>query len=69
MSYTAGRASRRPDAYYGAAYYNDGYYPPDYEGNYVYNSGGYYGDGSCYIIQRRIPVTYGWVLRPVQVCN
>ena len=58
------------DAYYGNAYYNNAYYPPyDYEGNYVYNTGGYYGDGGCYIIQRRIPTPYGWVLRPVQVCN
>ena len=58
------------DAYYGNAYYGNAYYPPyDTEGNYVYNSGGYYGDGSCYIVQRRIPTPYGWVLRPVQVCN
>lgn len=57
-------------AYYGNAYYNNAYYPPyDYEGNYVYNTGGYYGDGGCTIIQRRIPTPYGWVLRPVQVCN
>src|SRR5205085_7690451 len=58
------------DAYYGNAYYNNAYYPPyDYDGNYVYNAGGYYGDGGCTIIQRRIPTPYGWVLRPVQVCN
>jgi len=56
--------------YYGDAYYGNAYYPPyDTEGNYVYNSGGYYGDGSCYIVQRRIPTPYGWMLRPVQVCN
>ena len=58
------------DAYYGNGYYGNAYYPPyDYDGNYVYNAGGYYGDGGCAIIQRRIPTPYGWVLRPVQVCN
>ena len=58
------------DAYYGNGYSANGYYPPyDYDGNYVYNTGGYYGDGGCTIIQRRIPTPYGWVLRPVQVCN
>jgi hypothetical protein len=57
------------NAYY-SGYYGNAYYPPyDTEGNYVYNSGGYYGDGSCYIVQRRIPTPYGWVLRPVQACN
>jgi hypothetical protein len=56
--------------YYDDGYYGNAYYPPyDTEGNYVYNTGGYYGDGSCYIVQRRIPTPYGWVLRPVQVCN
>src|SRR5689334_12463818 len=62
-----------PYGYYDDAYYNAGYgnayYPPyDEAGNYVYNAGGYYGDGGCTIIQRRIPTPYGWVLRPVQVC-
>jgi len=58
------------NGYYGNGYYGNAYYPPyDTEGNYVYNTGGYYGDGSCYIVQRRIPTPYGWVLRPVQVCN
>lgn len=55
--------------YYNAGYYGNPYYPPyDEAGNYVYNAGGYYGDGGCTIIQRRIPTPYGWVLRPVQVC-
>jgi hypothetical protein len=54
--------------YYNAAYY--AYYPPyDVDGNYAYNASGHYGDGGCTIIQRRIPTPYGWVLRPVQVCN
>jgi hypothetical protein len=60
------------NAYYSNGYYGNGnaYYPPyDYDGNYVYNSSGYYGDGGCTIVQRRIPTPYGWVLRPVQVCN
>lgn len=52
------------------AWYGNTYYPPyDYDGNYVYDAGGYYGDGGCTIVQRRIPTPYGWVLRPVQVCN
>lgn len=59
-----------PYGYYDDAYYGNAYYPPyDYDGNYVYDAGGYYGDGSCAVIQRRIPTPYGWVLRPVQVCN
>ena len=58
------------NGYYGNAYYGNAYYPPyDYDGNYVYSSGGYYGDGGCTIVQRRVPTPYGWVLRPVQVCN
>ena len=58
------------NGYYDAYYSGYPYYPPyDTVGNYVYNAGGIYGDGSCYVIQRRIPVPYGWVLRPVQICN
>ncbi len=58
------------DGYYNAGYYPNAYYPPyDGDGNYVYNTSGYYGEGGCTIIQRRIPTPYGWVLRPVQVCN
>ena len=56
-----------PNGTFGGGY---AYYPPyDVDGNFVYNAGGYYGDGSCYLIQRRIPTPYGWVLRPIQVCN
>lgn len=56
--------------YYVPAYYGSAYYPPyDGNGNYVYNAGGYYGDGGCTIVQRRVPTPYGWVLRPIQVCN
>lgn len=56
-----------PYGAYGGGY---AYYPPyDVDGNYVYNAGGYYGDGSCNLIQRRIPTPYGWVLRPIKVCN
>jgi hypothetical protein len=46
----------------------NGYYPPYDNGSYVYNAGGYYGDGGCSSSSgafRRL-----WlVLRPVQVCN
>ena len=53
------------DDYYADPYYAN--YPYDSDGNFVYN-GGYYGTG-CTIIQRRTPTPYGWVLRPVQVCE
>jgi hypothetical protein len=59
---------------YGYGYYDDYYaqpyyanYPYDYNGNLVVN-GGYYGNG-CTIVQQRFPTPYGWVLRPVQVCD
>ena len=42
------------DDHYNAGYYGNAYYRLyDSEGNYVYNAGGYYGDGGCTIIQRR----------------
>lgn len=62
------------DSYYGNGYYtndysNSGYYPSyDDVGNYAYDGGGYYG-GNCYVIQRHVPMPYGWVLSPVRVCN
>jgi hypothetical protein len=63
---------------YGAGYYDDSYYyggypyypnyPYDIEGNYVQGAG-YYPDGGCYVVRQRFPTPYGWVLRPIQVCN
>ena len=54
----------------GIAAAGSAYYPPyDDSGNYVFNAGGYCGDGGCTIIRRRIPTPYGWALRPVQLCN
>jgi hypothetical protein len=59
---------------YGYGYYDDYYarpyyanYPYDYDGNLIYN-GGYYGNG-CTVVRQRFPTPYGWVLRPVQVCD
>lgn len=58
------------DAYYADGYYNNAYYAPyGYQSGYVYDTGGYYGDGGCAIVRQRVPTPYGWVLRPVQVCN
>jgi hypothetical protein len=56
------------DSYYygGGPYYAN--YPYDDEGNYAYGAG-YYPEGGCYVVRQRIPTPYGWVLRPVQVCN
>jgi hypothetical protein len=61
-----------PYGYYDDSYYYGGdpyyaNYPYDDEGNYAYGVG--YGDGGCYVVRQRIPTPYGWVLRPVQVCN
>ena len=53
------------DDYYAQPYYAN--YPYNYNGNLIYN-GGYYGNG-CTVIQQRFPTPYGWVLRPVQVCD
>jgi hypothetical protein len=45
-------------------YYDDYYDYPDY----AYDDA-YYDDGGCYVVQQRVLTTYGWRLRPVQVCN
>jgi hypothetical protein len=50
---------------------NYGNYPYDYNGNLI-PSGGYYGGNygtGCYLVQQRVPTPYGWVLRPMQVCE
>ena len=48
----------------GGAYY-DGYW--DYP-DYAYDDS-YYDNGSCYVVQRRVHTSYGWRIRPVQVCG
>jgi hypothetical protein len=48
------------DPYY--ADYDYGY--PDY----AYDDS-YYDNGGCYVVQRRVYTSYGWRLRPIQVCN
>jgi hypothetical protein len=46
-------------SYYATSYpYGDGYYD-DY----------YYGTGGCVVLRKRVLTPYGWMLRPVQVCN
>jgi hypothetical protein len=36
--------------------------------DYAYDDS-YYDDGSCYVVQRRVHTSYGWRIRPVQVCG
>ena len=50
-----------PYAYYGDYDYD---YPYDYA-----NDDSYYGDGGCYVVQRRVHTRYGWRVRPVQACG
>ncbi len=35
--------------------------------DYAYND--YYDNGNCYVVQRRVHTSYGWRIRPVQVCG
>jgi hypothetical protein len=49
---------------YGLYGYDYGY---PYFADYGYDD--YYGDGGCYIVQRRLPTPFGWRLRLIQVCN
>ena len=37
---------------------------PDYA-----NDDSYYDNGNCYVVQRRVHTSYGWRVRPVQVCG
>ena len=50
-----------PYAYYGDYDYGYPYYDYGYDNSY-------YGDGGCYVVQRRVHTRYGWRIRPVQVC-
>ena len=36
--------------------------------NYAYDDS-YYDNGNCYVVQRRVHTSYGWRVRPVQVCG
>jgi hypothetical protein len=53
-----------PYGYYDDYAYDDPYgsYP------YAYNDG-YYDNGSCHVVQRRLHTSHGWRLCPVQVCG
>lgn len=44
-----------------------GLYGPYGYGNPYYS--GYYDDGGCYLVRRRIWTPYGWRLRRIQVCG
>jgi hypothetical protein len=50
--------------------YYDGYWDyPDYAYDDSYYDNGGYDNGGCYIVQRRVHTSYGWRVRPVQVCG
>jgi hypothetical protein len=51
-----------PYAHYGDYDYDYPYY------DYAYDDS-YYGDGGCYVVQRRVHTRYGWRIRPIQVCG
>jgi hypothetical protein len=51
---------------YPYAYGDYNYDYPYYD--YAYDDS-YYGDGGCYVVQRRVHTRYGWRIRPVQVCG
>lgn len=36
--------------------------------DYAYDDG-YYDNGGCYVVQRRVHTAYGWRVRPVEVCS
>jgi hypothetical protein len=48
----------------------DDFYAGDYWDypDYAYDDS-YYDNGNCYIVQRRVHTSYGWRVRPVQVCG
>jgi hypothetical protein len=50
--------------FWGPGYYDDYWGYPDY----AYDDS-YYDNGGCYIVQRRVHTSYGWRVRPVQVCG
>ena len=54
-----------------APYAYGGYYGPRYGyGGYPYGGyAGYYPEGGCYLVNRRISTPGGWRLRRVEVCD
>jgi hypothetical protein len=50
--------------FWGPGYYDDYWGYPDY----AYDDS-YYDNGGCYVVQRRVHTSYGWRVRPVQVCG
>jgi hypothetical protein len=53
-----------------ASPYGYGYgYPYGYGYGDPYGYAGYYGDGGCYLVRRRVWTPYGWRIRRMQVCN
>jgi hypothetical protein len=57
---------RHRHVFFAGGFIGPGYDYWDYP-DYAYND--YYDDGGCYIVQRRIHTSYGWRVRPVQVCG
>lgn len=52
-------------------YFAGGWWGPNYDDYLDYPDYAYsdYGDGGCYVVQRRIHTRYGWRVMPVQVCG
>jgi hypothetical protein len=55
--------------YYDDSYYGNGYYATSYPYGDGYYDDYYYGTGGCVVLRKRVLTPYGWMLRPVQVCN
>jgi hypothetical protein len=54
-------------------FFAGGFWGPGYDDywdypDYAYDDS-YYDNGGCYIVQRRVHTSYGWRVRPVQVCG
>jgi hypothetical protein len=57
-----GGFGRRGFVGFGFGPYYDGYYPYDYNG--------YYDDGGCYLVRRRVKTRHhGWRIRRVEICQ
>lgn len=61
---------------HGRRFFAGGFVGPDYyDGDYYYDypysvaDDTYYDDGGCYVVRRRVHTSYGWRIRPVQVCG
>jgi len=42
---------------------------PYYGGYYPYAYSDYYEDGGCYLVRGRVLTSYGWRVRPVNICG